>query len=156
MHLGKDGYGAVLTVLFGSLGLASGALAAASWVEAIQTSERWAAYTCQERFLSRVCDLEKSYEDPGTLPQIISVGDVVRYQNTHGQEVAFTVRLIKFVVLERDAHERRAAKEYTGKKGDTVCFLFDTASREGIARGYASRIVVRDCREAPKSVGGTR
>ena len=150
MHVSRDVCVVMLAILLGALCLASGVLAAASWVEAIQTSERWSAYTCQERFLSRVCDLEKGYEDPGALPKVVSVGDVVRFQNTRGQEVAFTVRLIKFVVFERDADERRTAKGHTGKKGDTVCFLFDTASREGIARGYASRIVVRDCREAPR------
>ena len=137
-------------VLAGGLCLASVALAAATWVDAIHTSQRWAAYACEERLLSRVCDLDKDYEDPGTLAPQVSIGDVVRYQNRRGQDIAFTVRAIKFVIFERDADERRSAKGHAGKRGDTVCFLFDTASREGIARGYASRIVVKDCLEVRK------
>jgi len=120
------------------------------WVESIATSENWVAYACQEHLLSRVCDLDKDYQDPGVLPAVISVGDVVHYQNSRGQTMAFTVRAISYHVFDRDSKERGASKWPSGKKGETLCSLFDTASKETIGRGYASRILIRECQERRK------
>ena len=124
--------------------------AAGVWVESIATSENWVAYACQEHLLSRVCDLDKDYQDPGVLPAVISVGDVVHYQNSRGQTMAFTVRAISYHVFDRDSKERGSSKWPTGKKGETLCSLFDTASKETIGRGYASRILIRECQERRK------
>jgi len=120
------------------------------WVESIATSENWVAYACQEHLLSRVCDLDKDYPDPGVLPPVISVGDVIRYRNSRGQTVAFTVRAISFFVFDRDSKERGPSKWPSGKKGETLCSLFDTSSKETIGRGYASRILIRECQERRK------
>jgi len=120
------------------------------WVESIATSENWVAYACQEHLLSRVCDLDKDYQDPGVLPAVISVGDVVHYQNSRGQTMAFTVRAISYHVFDRDSKEPGSSKWPSGKKGETLCSLFDTASKETIGRGYASRILIRECQERRK------
>src|SRR5262249_56240170 len=68
--------------------------AAGVWVESVATSENWAAYACQEHLLSRVCDLDKDYSDPGVLPTVISVGAVVPYRNSRTPTAPFTLRAL--------------------------------------------------------------
>jgi hypothetical protein len=97
--------------------------------------------------LSRVCEIDKDYEDPGLLQPIVSVGDVVLYRNRQGQGVEFRVRAISLYVFDRDTDGSGSSLGMTGKKGETLCSLFDTASRKRIARGYASRIMIKGCRD---------
>jgi hypothetical protein len=139
-----------LMCLFGWVCVPPTTSAAGTWVETVVTSASWAAYACQEHLLSRVCDLDKDYQDPGELPAVISVGDVIHYRNSRGQTVVFTVRAISFFVFDRDSKERGPSKWPSGRKGETLCSLFDTASKETIGRGYASRILIKECQERRK------
>ena len=116
--------------------------------EAMDENERRVAFACHEHLLSRVCDIEKDFQDPGFLPLFVSVGDVLRYRNRRGQEVTFPVRAINLYVFDRDTDASGSRAGIAGNKGETLCSLFDTASRERIARGYASRIVIKGCRDA--------
>ena len=70
----------------------------------------WLNLTGVEDLWSRVCDLDKDYQDPGELPAVISVGDVIHYRNSRGQTVVFTVRAISFFVFDRDSKERGPSK----------------------------------------------
>src|SRR5262245_17146727 len=138
---------AQLTLLLVGASMVSPAAGAHSEVSSVSTSSTWAAFFCRKQLLSRVCDLDKDYTDAGLSPSIVSVGDVVWYQNRHGSTVGFTVRAINLYVYERDRTGSGAWEKPGGKKGDALCFLFDTASKERITRSYASRIVIKDCRE---------
>jgi len=139
-----------LVYLTSCAGMFAATSAAALWVDTVVTSAQWAAYACREHLLTRVCDLDKDYRDPGALPPVISVGDVIHYQNSRGHTVAFTVRAISFFVFDRDTKEPSSSKWPGGKKGETLCSLFDTASKETIGRGYASKILIKECQERRK------
>ena len=134
--------------LVACLGAVASAAGGESRIYTVATSSTWAAIACREQLFSRVCEIEKDYEDPGLLPSIVSVGDVLQYRNRRGQEVKFRVRAISLYVLDRDMDPSGSRLGITGKKGETLCALFDTASRERIARGYASRIMIKECRGA--------
>lgn len=139
---------AALAFLVGCLGATASATGGESWISTVATSSAWAAIACREQLLSRVCEIEKDYEDAGLLPLIVSIGTVLHYRNRRGQEVEFTVRAISLYVFDRDADASGSPSGITGKKGETLCALFDTASRKRIARGYASRIMIKGCRDA--------
>jgi len=141
---------ALLAFLVGSLSLRAPAEGGESWISTISTSSMWAVLSCREHLLSRVCDVEKDFQDPGLLPLVVSIGDVLRYRNRRGEEVAFPVRAINLHVFDRDTEASASSAGVGGRKGETLCSLFDTASRQSIERGYASRVLIKQCRDARK------
>jgi len=132
----------------GGMAAARPASAGESWVGSVSTSPVWAAYACHERLLTRVCDTDKRLEEPGELPPVVAVCDVLHYTSSRGQSVTFIVRAISLYVFDRDTDAAGSSTDRAGRKGETLCSLFDTASRERIARGYASRITIKGCRKA--------
>lgn len=76
-----------LALLVACLGAVASPAGVESSISAVVTTSTWAAIACREQVLSRVCEIDKDYEDPGLLQPIVSVGDVVYYRNRRGQGV---------------------------------------------------------------------
>ena len=120
--------------------------AAESWVTSITTSSSWAVFPCKNYSVTNVCGTDKDYDDPGTLPSIVSAGDTVTYSDKEGKRKQFVVRHIRIFVFEKDLNFTSGGKRYAAKKGETTCSLYDTTSRSGTRdTEYPSKIVINGC-----------
>ena len=118
-----------------------------TWVESIQTSDRWSSFPCEHYLVTDVCGVDKDFDDPGSLPSTISVGDVVSYSNAEGEAKEFTVRHISYFRHEKDVDSTYGGERLTAKKGDTSCFLYDAATRSATRPNeYPSKLIVKGCR----------
>jgi hypothetical protein len=120
------------------------ASAAERWVSAIQTTGVWGVFACTDYFVTGECSTDKGFDDPGSLPLTIRVGETVRYTNKKGQPVDFRVRSISYFVYEKDLDSTWDGNRYTAKKGDTSCFLYDVPAPSNTH--YTSKIAIRGCR----------
>jgi hypothetical protein len=93
-----------------------------------------------------VCGTDKDYQDPGSLPSVVSVGDTITYSDKEGKRHRFVVRHINFFVFEKDVDFNSGGKRLAAKKGETSCMLYDATSRAGTRdTEYPSKIVIKDC-----------
>ncbi len=117
------------------------------WVTFIQSSHEWAVFLCKNYLITHACGTDKDYADPGELPQVISVGDTIRYTNRHHEQREFVVRHMRFFVFDKDVDVAYAGKRLTARKGDTTCTLYDAKTRAGTQdTEYPSTIVIKGCR----------
>lgn len=120
------------------------------WVRSIATSQEWAAFPCRDYLITKVCGIEKDYSDPGSLPSIVSVGDTITYSNKKGERKEFVVRHISFFVFDKDVNTTYGGQHLRARKGDTSCFLYDTATRAATRDSeYPSKVIVKGCRAIP-------
>ena len=87
-----------------------------------------------------VCRTYKNYTDPGSLPTIISVGDIIQYKDRKGESHDFHVKAINFFLYKEDVDFTYGEQKYTARKGDTICSLYDSV------KAHQSKIVIKGCR----------
>jgi hypothetical protein len=123
------------------------AKASDQWVTSIQSSNEWAVFPCKDYIITNVCGTDKGYNDPGTLPPVISVGDTISYQDKDGKHKQFVVHHIRYYVYDNDVDFKYAGKQLTAKKGETSCNLYDVKNRASTRDSeYPSKIVIKGCR----------
>ena len=116
-----------------------------AWVSSIVSSDEWEYFPCTDYWITHVCGIVKDFSDPGKLPQVISVGDVVTFNEKNGKLVQYTVRHINFFVFDNDVNSPWGS----AKKGDTICTLFTVWFRTGTKdSNYPSRLIVKGCQIA--------
>jgi hypothetical protein len=138
----KLGKVAVLIALAGVV--AAPVSAGERWVSAVTKTEVWGAFPCTDYWITNVCGTDKTYDDPGSLPPTIRVGDTLQYTNKKGKLIVFRVRSINFFVYDKDVDTTWGGKRLTAKKGDTSCYLYDIPARSNT--DYASKIAIPGCR----------
>ena len=132
----------ILLALVPSFGLAEEA-----WVTSISTSSKWAVFPCKDYWVTNVCGRDKDYADPGSLPPVVSVGDTISYSDKEGKRKQFVVRHINIFTYEQNVDFKDGGKQFSAKKGETTCYLYDAMSRAAtFYTEYPSKIVIIDCR----------
>lgn len=120
-----------------------------NWVSSIHSGSAWAVFPCTNYWITKVCGTDKAYEDPGVLPEKISIGDTVEYSDARGKKKRFVVRHIRFFVYDQDVNTTIGGKRTFTKKGETSCTLYDVVAREATDEmEYPSKIVIKGCRIA--------
>ncbi len=115
------------------------------WAQSIETTTNWAAFPCKNYFITVVCRTYKNYTDPGSLPTIISVGDIIQYKDRKGESHDFHVKAINFFLYKEDVDVTYGEQKYTARKGDTTCSLYDSVKAHQ-SQDYLSKIVIKGCR----------
>lgn len=129
------------------------------WADQIVVKDRpWRADECSDYLVTSVCSAKKEFDEPGELPEVIRVGDMITHTNKRGKQFTFTVRNISVFTHSKDIDTVYGKERLTAKKGDTICTLYDEGSRSTIAKNegsWLSRIVVKNCQVAasPNSSG---
>jgi hypothetical protein len=93
----------------------------------------------------------KEFDDPGELPAVIRVGDVIARTTKEGKQFTFTVRNISVFTFSKNIDADYGGERITAKKGDTICNAYDERSRSKIVKtegAWLSKIVVKNCQEA--------
>ena len=115
------------------------------WVTSIMTSDQWAYSHCTDYWITVACGMAKDYSDPGLLPRVVSVGDVVKFRDRTGKLIEYTVRHINFFVFDKDVNTPWGS----AKKGDTTCTLYTVRFRADTSDSkYPSRLIVNGCQLA--------
>jgi hypothetical protein len=121
------------------------------WVEGIVAKDRpWRVQICTDYWITAACGGKsgKGFDDPGTLPAVIHVGDMIKYTDMEGKERTFTVRNISVFTYEKDIDTVYQGQRLTTRKGDTSCILYEERSRRTISAddgAYLSTIAVKGC-----------
>lgn len=116
-----------------------------TWAAAVKTSSAWSAFPCTDYWVTVVCGIVKDFDDPGSLPAVVNVGDTVQYRDRDGVAHDFEVRAIKFSRYDKDVDFSYGGQRITANKGDTQCSLYESESARR-NEDYQSKLVVKNCR----------
>jgi hypothetical protein len=134
----------ILVFAFVLVGLPQYAVAEEKWATTVRTTPQWSAFPCSDYWITVACGIVKDYKDPGSLPQVVRVGDTIQYPDRDGKTHEFAVKAIKFYRYDEDVDFTWGGERYTARKGETHCSLYDSEKARR-SEDYQSKLVVKGC-----------